>query len=207
MIAARITNLTDCIGELAGFCFQCGKAMHRSVPPGDDHERWNCSACGYVRYENPTVVVLVAVEAEGRLLVIRRALEPYKARWAVPGGFVEQDESVTLAAVRELEEETGIRVEEDDLIPLFIASVVSTNQIYVTFRTHLQTCANLNLGIEASDGAWYAREDFPRDEFWLPALLPAVDDFFDCLATGHFKLYVSDWSETSMHNRAFDFNV
>lgn len=181
--------------------------MRRSVPPGDDHERWNCSACGYVHYENPTVVVLVAVEAEGRLLAIRRALEPYKSRWAVPGGFVERDESVTLAAVRELEEETGIRVEEDDLIPLFIASVVSTNQIYVTFRTHLRTCATLNLGIEASDGAWFTRTDFPRDEFWLPALLPTVDDFFDCVETGRFKLYVSDWSETSMHNRAFAFNI
>ncbi len=181
--------------------------MRRSVLPGDDHERWNCGACGYVRYENPAVVVLVAVEAEGRLLVIRRALEPYKSRWAVPGGFVEKDESVTLAAVRELEEETGLRVEEDDLIPLFIASVVSTNQIYVTFRTHLKECSRLQLGVEASEGAWFLREDFPRDEFWFPALLPAVDDFFDCVAAGHFKLYVSDWSETSMHNRAFDFNV
>ena len=195
------------MGELNSYCFKCGQTMRYSVPPDDDQERWNCAACGYVMYENPTPIVLVAVEAAGRLLLIRRAQQPYKGRWAVPGGFVEKGESVTVAAVRELEEEAGIQVAEDALIPLFISSVVSTNQIYITFRTHLPELIPVKLGVEASEGNWFSREDFPREEFWLPNLLSAVDDFFDCNETGDFKLYVSDWSETTMHNRAFDFNV
>lgn len=189
------------------FCFHCGEALARSVPAGDDRERWNCAACGYVVYENPTPVVLVVVEAANRMLLIRRALEPYKDRWAVPGGFVEQGESVTLAAVRELREETGLAIEEDELIPLFISSVVSTNQLYITFRTHLATPTELNLGEEASEGGWFSRDNFPKNEFWLPNLLPAVDEFFDCVDSGKHKLYMSDWSENDMHNRAFDFNV
>ena len=181
--------------------------MHHSVPPNDEQARWNCAACGYVMYENPTPVVLVVVEAEGRMLLIRRALDPYKGCWAVPGGFVEKGESVTIAAVRELEEETGIRISEDDLIPLFVSSVVSTNQIYITFRTHLKQPAEMILGAEAIEGGWFSRDDFPQQDFWLPKLLSAVYDFFDCVESGKHKLYISDWSETDMHNRAFDFNV
>ena len=158
-------------------------------------------------YENPTPVVLVVVEAANRMLLIRRALAPYKDCWAVPGGFVEKGESVTLAAVRELHEETGISAKEDDLIPLFISSVVSTNQIYITFRIHLKEPAKLALGAEASEGGWFSREDFPTSDFWLPNLLPAVHEFFDCVDSGKHKLYMSDWSENDMHNRAFDFNV
>ncbi len=180
--------------------------MRHSQPAGDDQLRWNCAACGYVAYENPTLVVLVAVEAAGHLLLIRRATAPYKGCWAVPGGFVERGESVTVAAVRELWEEAGVRVGEDQLIPLFIASVVTTNQVYITFRAHLAEPVPLTPGVEASECGWFSRREFPRQEFWLPHLTDAVYDFYDCVESGRFRFYLSDWSETTMHNRAFDFD-
>ncbi len=45
-----------------------------------------------------------------KLLLIKRKNEPYKDMWALPGGFVEDDEELETAAIRELEEETGFRV-------------------------------------------------------------------------------------------------
>jgi len=45
-----------------------------------------------------------------QLLLIKRKNDPYKGMWAIPGGFVEDDEELETAAIRELEEETGLKV-------------------------------------------------------------------------------------------------
>ncbi|HZN12621.1 MAG TPA: NUDIX hydrolase, partial [Blastocatellia bacterium] len=55
------------------------------------------------------LVILTIAEQDLKVLLIRRGEEPFKGRWALPGGFVEIDESLERAAARELKEEVGVR--------------------------------------------------------------------------------------------------
>ena len=63
-------------------------------------------------YPRPAVtvdIVIVTREPRPRVLLVRRKHDPFAGMWAVPGGFVEMDESLEDAAHRELKEETGIK--------------------------------------------------------------------------------------------------
>lgn len=65
------------------------------------------------RYERPSVTVDVVIftllNGELHVLLVQRKNWPYEGHWAIPGGFVNMDESLEQAARRELEEETGVR--------------------------------------------------------------------------------------------------
>lgn len=77
--------------------------MSAEIPAGYD----------VTQYERPSVtvdiIIFTIVENDLKVLLVKRDVEPYRGYWAIPGGFVKMDESLEAAAVRELEEETGVR--------------------------------------------------------------------------------------------------
>ena len=65
------------------------------------------------KYPRPALTadcVVVTKEKEPRVLLIQRRNEPFKGRWAFPGGFMDMDETSEQCAIRELEEETGLNI-------------------------------------------------------------------------------------------------
>ena len=65
------------------------------------------------KYPRPAVTadcIVVTREVEPKVLLIQRGDEPFKGAWAFPGGFMNTDETTEQCAIRELEEETGLRV-------------------------------------------------------------------------------------------------
>lgn len=70
-----------------------------------------CDNCGYIHYVNPVPGVGLLIEMDGGIVLIQRGNPPHKGEWTLPSGFVEADESAEEAAIREAEEETGLKVE------------------------------------------------------------------------------------------------
>jgi 8-oxo-dGTP diphosphatase len=67
----------------------------------------------------PSITVDIIIPSSGGVVLIKRAHEPYKDRWALPGGFVNYGETAEDAAVREAEEETGLKVKLMKLIGVY----------------------------------------------------------------------------------------
>ena len=64
------------------------------------------------KYPRPTVTAdcVVITKEEPKVLLIQRGIDPFKGCWAFPGGFMNMDETTEQCAIRELEEETGLKV-------------------------------------------------------------------------------------------------
>jgi ADP-ribose pyrophosphatase YjhB (NUDIX family) len=141
------------------YCSRCGGPLNFGYVDGENRERLACSNCGFVAYVNPRLVVsTIPVTHDGRVVLLRRGIEPGKGWWAQPGGFLEVDETVTEAAVRETFEETGLVVKPGEIIGLYTrleaAVVVLAFEAQVVsgeFRTNPEA-----LEIEA-----FAPEDIP----------------------------------------------
>jgi ADP-ribose pyrophosphatase YjhB (NUDIX family) len=96
-------------------CSYCGTRYADALP-------WPriCVGCGETTWSNPlpvAVVLLPVRYTDGRtgLVVVRRAIEPFRGGIALPGGFIETGESWQEAAIRELVEETGLPGDPDEI--------------------------------------------------------------------------------------------
>jgi ADP-ribose pyrophosphatase YjhB (NUDIX family) len=106
-------------GETPRFCPACGGALESRLIKAGEPERLVCQACGRVEYLDPKVAACVVPERQGKILLLKRAINPGRGKWVMPGGFVDRGELPAEAAVREAAEEVGLRVEVGALIGVF----------------------------------------------------------------------------------------
>jgi len=101
------------------FCPRCGGALERRTLKPGEPERPVCTRCGFVFYIDPKIAVGTIIDAGGRLVLVRRAIEPGYGKWVFPGGYVDRGEPLTAAAIREAREECGLDVRLDGLVNIY----------------------------------------------------------------------------------------
>ncbi len=99
------------------FCPVCAERLERREKHGA--MRPVCPSCSFVHFCDPKVAAITLIEREGQVLLARRAMNPAKGRWTLPGGFVECEEDPRDTAVRECREELGLKVEITRLMDLY----------------------------------------------------------------------------------------
>lgn len=124
------------------------------------------------KYEKPSVTVDIVVftvrQRELQVLLIKRDIEPYKNKWALPGGFVRMHETLEEAARRELAEETGVG-------DVYLEQLYTFGDIGRDPRMRVITVAyyalipsdeiKLHASTDASDARWHAIDKRPRLAF------------------------------------------
>ena len=136
---------------------------------GPDPDRQACPNCGFVHYDNPTPTVQAWIEREdGMFLALRRAAEPLKGEWNMPGGFVESGEGGPEAIAREVREETGLQIEVGEVIGVFASAYGSGGDAQpifdVAYHCHV-VGGDFDISDESQEAAWFPLEEFPRPAF------------------------------------------
>src|SRR5471032_2908392 len=102
------------------FCPLCGGALERRLLKTTEPERPVCTRCGFVFYLDPKIAVGTIIRSGGgRIVLVRRAIEPGYGKWVFPGGYVDRGEPLTVAAIREAREECGLDVRLDGLVNIY----------------------------------------------------------------------------------------
>ena len=167
------------MGELEGwtFCPRCRSGL------AGDAARLVCPACEFVVYASSKPTAGALCVEDGRVLLARRAAQPFEGRWDIPGGFLEEGEDPVDGLRRELKEETGLDIEPQRFLGVWMDRYGGDSTAEATLN--LYWTARILGGVpEAADDVselrWFDRDGLPgRDELAfenVPLVLAAWRD-------------------------------
>jgi len=145
------------------YCAQCGTQM--VTRPVGDKPRRVCPSCGYIHFTDPKVGVGVYVVQEGKILLVRRTMNPGKGKWSIPAGFVDRGEDPAATAVRETAEETNLQVEIIGLVDVYFNPPEQGGaSIFILYRAHV-VGGQLRAGDDADAAGYFGSHELPELAF------------------------------------------
>jgi ADP-ribose pyrophosphatase YjhB (NUDIX family) len=156
------------------FCPVCGGRLESTILKKNEPARLVCSDCDFIFYLDPKLAAGSVVELDGRIVLLRRGIEPQKGKWVVPGGYVDRGEAVEAAALRETEEECGIRTRIKNLLGIY--SYPGRPVVVVVYVTEYLK-GDLAAGDEALEVKLFRLEEIPWDDLAFPSTADALRDY------------------------------
>jgi 8-oxo-dGTP diphosphatase len=157
------------------FCSACGEPIGLASPVA-------CEACGAQHWLNAKLAAGALVVHDGKLLLTRRTIEPWRDMWCAPSGFCDGDEHPIACAEREALEEAGVRVRVTGYLGHWIdeyapgsADGVEPQYCAVSYyhAVPVEEPAAVHDGAEVAEVAWFATDELPR-ELAPPGNGPAI---------------------------------
>ncbi len=145
--------------------------FERNIPEGDDHERSQCTSCGFIDYQNPKIVVGSVATWADRYLLCRRAIEPRKGLWTLPAGYLELGETAEAGARREAWEEARAKLNINQLLAVY--SIPHISQVQLMFRATLES-PSISPGPESLDVILVTWDEIPWDAIAFPSVIWAL---------------------------------
>jgi ADP-ribose pyrophosphatase YjhB (NUDIX family) len=146
------------------FCPLCATPLEtRQV---SDKPRRACPSCDYIYFTDPKVGVGVLLVQEGKVLLVRRLMNPEKGKWSLPAGFLDRGEDPKETAVRETFEETNLHVAVDELVDVYFNPTAKGPgaSIFILYRARLLG-GEPRAGDDADAVGFFALDDLPSIAF------------------------------------------
>ena len=163
------------------FCPVCGSALEPRVLKITEPKRLVCTntACGFVFYLDPKIAVGTIIRvASGRIVLVKRAIEPGYGKWVFPGGYVDRGEEITLAALREAKEEAGLDVRLDHLVNIY--SYAGRAPVIVVYAATMLS-GELAVDDEGLEAREFTLDEIPWDELAFRSTREALQDYMNGL--------------------------
>ncbi len=145
------------------YCPKCaGKLQEKEV---EHRQRMICKDCGFIFYQNPLPSVGIIVIENGKCLFIKRGKEPGKNTWAPPSGFMELNETLQEAALRELKEETGLEARLTEQLGAYHEKNNVYGDVLTIIYAAEKTGGELKAGDDALDAKYFPLTSLPHIHF------------------------------------------
>lgn len=172
------------------YCSECGHTVAKHIPEHDNRERFVCTRCGTIHYQNPRIIAGCLPVFAGQILLCRRNIEPRKGYWTLPAGFMEEGETLQQGAARETLEEAGINVTAGPLLSMI--SVPHISQVHIFFLAQMDSAQHASSTSESTEIKLFAPQDIPWDEIAFPTVSRTLRDYLNDVASGTLLYRVSD---------------
>jgi ADP-ribose pyrophosphatase YjhB (NUDIX family) len=144
------------------FCPRCAGELTRTASSAV------CGRCGGEFWANGVPGSQALVVRDARVLLGRRRDDPAAGLWDLPGGFVEEEEHPEDALRREVREETGLEIEPDEFLGIWLEAYWGRTVVCLTWLAR-PTGGEERAGDDLLELAWFSREELPAaDELAFP---------------------------------------
>ena len=146
------------------YCSNCGGKNIFGLMEGQS--RFHCISCKKIHYENPKPTATLICMHQNQLLLVKRAVDPGKGMWGLPGGFIERGETPEMGAQRELLEETNLQ----GGVSNFLGTCSHFNTIFgdillMGMEVQIKDWSLLKAGDDAEEAILFPFDELPKLAF------------------------------------------